>query len=174
MGLLGENQFPPMLNTHLSIKRHYALQQCFGAIAQNKPSLIYICPTKGVNINILPLLIINKMKFVLVIPSKKFFTLLNKDEKAILDAASSCAEKIVILETKTSNPLDWNKDLIAGTKRVIERSFCRPVSTVRRRPYSGFGSWLWSGRVISRKSSPYILWKAKRLSFHSSLIAPSP
>ena len=122
MGLLGENQFPPMLNTHLSIKRHYALQQCFGAIAQNKPSLIYICPTKGVNINILPLLIINKMKFVLVIPSKKFFTLLNKDEKAILDAASSCAEKIVILETKTSNPLDWNKDLRAGTKRVIDSS----------------------------------------------------
>jgi len=122
MGLLGENQFPPMLSTHLSIKRHYALSQCFGAIAQNKPSLIYICPTKGVNINILPLLIINKIKFILVIPSKKFFTLLTKDEKAILDTASSIAEKIIILETKTANPLDWNKALIAGTKRVIDSS----------------------------------------------------
>ena len=122
MGLLGENQFPPMVNSHLSTKRHYALSQCFGAIAQNKPSVIYICPTKGVNINILPLIIINKIKFVLVIPSKKFFTLLTKDEKAILDSASALAEKIIILETKTSNPLDWNKDLIAGTKRVIDSS----------------------------------------------------
>ena len=122
MGLLGENQFPPMVNSHLSTKRHYALSQCFGAIAQNKPSVIYICPTKGVNINILPLIIINKIKFELVIPSKKFFTLLTKDEKAILDSASALAEKIIILETKTSNPLDWNKDLIAGTKRVIDSS----------------------------------------------------
>ena len=89
MGLLGENQFPPMVNSHLSTKRHYALSQCFGAIAQN---------------------------------SKKFFTLLTKDEKAILDSASALAEKIIILETKTSNPLDWNKDLIAGTKRVIDSS----------------------------------------------------
>ena len=88
MGLLGENQFPPMVNSHLSTKRHYALSQCFGAIAQ----------------------------------SKKFFTLLTKDEKAILDSASALAEKIIILETKTSNPLDWNKDLIAGTKRVIDSS----------------------------------------------------
>lgn len=122
MGLLGENQFPPMSETHLSAKRHFALSQCFGAIAQNKPSVIYICPTKGVNINILPLIIINKMKFILVIPSKKFFTLLSKEEKAILKSASRLAEKIIILETKTSNPLDWNKDLIAGTKRVVDSS----------------------------------------------------
>ena len=122
MGLLGENQFPQMASTHLSAKRHYALQQCFGAIVQNKPSVIYICPTKGVNINILPLLIMNKYKFVLVIPSKKFFTLLNKDEKSILDAASSVADKIIILDTKTANPLDWNSHWVEGTRRVIESS----------------------------------------------------
>ena len=122
MGLLGENHFPPLNDTHLSNRRHFALQQLFGAIVKNKPSVIYICPTKGVNINILPLIMINNIKFILVIPSKKFFTLLNKEEKSILDAASSSADKILILDTEDASPIDWSSHLIEGTRKVIESS----------------------------------------------------
>jgi len=122
MGLIGENYFPPVNDSHMSRQRHNALQNCLGAIIENKPSVIYICPTRGVNINILPLLMINKFKFVLVIPSKKFFTLLTKDEKRILDAASSLAEKIIILDESVANPLDWRKHWVEGTRKVINNS----------------------------------------------------
>ena len=122
MGLIGENYFPPMSDSHLSIQRHHALQQCFKTISLNKPSVIYICPTKGVNINLLPLLMINDYKFVLVYPSRKFFGLLNKDEKRILDAASAVADKIIVLSTKETSPLNWRREWVEGTRKVIDNS----------------------------------------------------
>ena len=68
-----------------------------GAIIHHQPSVIYVCPTKGVNINILPLLMINKLKFVIIMPSKAFFTTLTAEEKYILDAGCQVADKIIIL-----------------------------------------------------------------------------
>lgn len=122
VALLGENYFPPMNESHISMRRGSALQKAFGALIEHEPSMIYLCPTRGVNINLLPLIALNNMPFVLIFPSKHFLSTLNPGEKVILEVATDQAERIVILSEEKSNPMRWGKDWYAGTKRAIDSS----------------------------------------------------
>ena len=122
VALLGENYFPPMNNSHISNARGVGLQRIMGAILQHQPSVIYICPTKGVNINLLPLIMLNEIPFRLVFPSKSFFSTLNEDEKCILDMACSNADKVIILSEHKSDPLSWSQDWFTASKKVVENS----------------------------------------------------
>ena len=92
------------------------------AILKNRPSVMYICPTKGVNINLLPLIMLNEIPFRLVFPSKQFFTTLTEDEKCILDLACSHADKVIILSQHKSDPLTWSQDWLTASKKVVENS----------------------------------------------------
>jgi len=122
MGLLGHNYFPPQNKSHTSYNRGKSLHRVMSAIIENEPSVIYLCPTKGVNINLLPLLIINNITFRIVIPSKHFFSNLNGDEKKILDAASAVADKVIILSDQECEVLRWAEDWYHATQRVIGNS----------------------------------------------------
>jgi hypothetical protein len=122
MALLGENYFPPMSNSHVTYRRGKSLQKIMSAILHHSPSVVYICPTKGVNINILPLLLMNNVKIRIIMPSKAFFTTLNAEEKVILDAACQSADKIIILSEKKSDPLRFAEDWYQASRRAIKSS----------------------------------------------------
>ena len=122
MALLGENYFPPMSNSHVTYRRGKSLQKIMSAILHHSPSVVYICPTKGVNINILPLLLMNNVKIRIIMPSKAFFTTLNAEEKVILDAACQSADKIIILSEKKSDPLRFAEDWYQASNRAIKNS----------------------------------------------------
>tara|TARA_R110000796_G_scaffold65569_2_gene151438 strand:+ start:485 stop:1006 length:522 start_codon:yes stop_codon:yes gene_type:complete len=122
VALLGENYFPPMNNSHMSNRRGKGLQRIMEAIIHYKPSVMYICPTKGVNINLLPLLLVNGIPVRLVFPSKSFFSTLNEDEKCILDMACHKADKVIILSQHKCDPLRWSDDWYRASKKVVENS----------------------------------------------------
>ena len=119
MALLGENYFPPMNNSHTSHRRGKGLEKIMGAILYHQPSVMYICPTRGVNINLIPLIMMNNIPFRLVFPSKSFFSTLTEDEKCILDAACSVADKVIILSQHQSDPLRWSDDWFRASKKVV-------------------------------------------------------
>ena len=83
---------------------------------------MYICPTRGVNINLIPLIMMNNIPFRLVFPSKSFFSTLTEDEKCILDAACSVADKVIILSQHQSDPLRWSDDWFRASKKVVDNS----------------------------------------------------
>ena len=130
--MLGENYFPPVNNSHMSRRRGQGLNTIMNSILHYKPSVVYVCPTRGVNINLLPLLMMNNIKLRLVMPSKHFFTNLTEEEKInyfhdlkmeiILDAAASNADKIIILSQKKCHPLDWENHWYEASKRAVENS----------------------------------------------------
>lgn len=122
VALLGENYFPPMNDSHTTLRRGEALQKVMGAILHHQPSVIYLCPTKGVNINLLPLIVMNNIPVRLVFPSKHFFTTLNREDKCVLDMASSVADKIIILNEHKSDPLRWTDDWYEATKKAVDNS----------------------------------------------------
>ena len=122
VALLGENYFPPMSNSHVTKRRSKSLQKVLGAIVHYEPSVIYVCPTKGVNINLLPLLLMNEIPFRLVFPSTHFFSNLDSEEKLILEEASNVADKIIILSQEPSNPLKWSQDWYEASKKVVDNS----------------------------------------------------
>tara|TARA_R110000765_G_scaffold214988_1_gene319870 strand:- start:160 stop:672 length:513 start_codon:yes stop_codon:yes gene_type:complete len=122
VALVGENYFPPMSKSHTSMRRGRGLERIMSAIVHYQPSVMYVCPTKGVNINLLPFLILNNIPIRLVLPSKHFCATLTRDEKDILDLATSHADKIIILSSKKASPLDFNAHWFQATSRVIESS----------------------------------------------------
>ena len=122
VALLGENYFPPMNNSHISNARGYGIQKVMNVLLDYQPSVIYICPTKGVNINLLPLIMLNEIPFRLVFPSKSFFSTLTEDEKCILDIACNKADKVIILSQHKCNPLTWSNDWFKASKKVINNS----------------------------------------------------
>ncbi len=122
VALLGENYFPPMNNSHISNARGHGLQKVMGAIISHQPSVIYICPTRGVNINLLPLIMMNDIPFRLVFPSKSFFSTLTEEEKCILDIGCSKADKVIILSQDKCNPLDWSNDWYKASAKVVNNS----------------------------------------------------
>ena len=122
VALVGENYFPPSNDSHMTLRRGTALQKIMEAILHHKPSVLYICPTKGVNINMLPLIVMNRLKFRLIFPTKSFFTTLTSEEKCILDIACDKADKVIILSEKTSNPLSWADDWFKGSEKAVNNS----------------------------------------------------
>ena len=120
--MLGENYFPPVNSSHMSRRRGDGLNKIISAILHYQPSVVYVCPTKGVNINLIPLLLINNIKIRLVMPSKHFFTNLTSEEKFILEAASCKADKIIILSEKKCSPLDWENDWFTASERAVANS----------------------------------------------------
>lgn len=122
VALLGENYFPPTNNSHMSIRRGKGLQKIMGTILHHKPSVMYICPTKGVNINLIPLIISYNIPLRLVFPSKSFFCTLTAEEKSILDAACSVADKVIILSQHRSDPLQWAEDWFTASKKAVDNS----------------------------------------------------
>ena len=122
MALLGENYFPPMSNSHVTYRRGRSLEKIMSAILHYSPSVIYICPTKGVNINMLPLLMMNNIKIRIIMPSKAFFANLSADEKVILDHACQIADKIIILSQAQSDPLRFANDWFMASERAVKNS----------------------------------------------------
>jgi hypothetical protein len=122
IALLGENYFPPMNNSHVTQRRGTGLRKLMEAIIHHEPSVIYICPTKGVNINLLPLLMLNDIPFRLVFPSKSFFCTLTEDEKCILDVACGKADKVIVLSQHRCDPLRWSEDWFEASKKVVDNS----------------------------------------------------
>ncbi len=122
MALLGENYFPPMSNSHVTYRRGRGLEKIMSAILHYSPSVVYICPTKGVNINILPMLMMNNIKIRLIMPSKAFFTNLSADEKVILDHSCQIADKIIILSQETADPLRFANDWYIASARAVKNS----------------------------------------------------
>ena len=122
MALLGENYFPPMNNSHISKTRRNGLHRIMEAILHYQPSVMYICPTKGVNINLVPLIMMSDIPFRLVFPSKAFFTTLTEDEKVILDMACAEADKVIILSQHNCDPLRWADDWYTASKKAIDNS----------------------------------------------------
>lgn len=122
VALLGENYFPPVNNSHITRKREEGLDKIMQVLVHHKPSVVYICPTKGVNINLLPFILLNNIPFRLVFPSKHFFTYLNEEEKQILNLACAKADKVIILSEKDCNPLRWSDDWFEATKKAVDNS----------------------------------------------------
>jgi hypothetical protein len=122
VALLGENYFPPMNNSHISNARGHGLQKVMDAIIRYQPSVMYICPTRGVNINLLPLIMINEIPFRLVFPSKSFFSTLTEEEKCILDVACAKADKVIILSQHKADPLGWSRDWYKASEKVVSNS----------------------------------------------------
>jgi len=122
VALVGENYFPPMNKSHITMRRGKGLDKIMSAIVHYQPSVMYVCPTKGVNINLLPLLVLNNIPIRLVLPSRHFCATLTKEERTILDIASEAADKIIILSEKTSSPSNFSSDWYKGTRRVIANS----------------------------------------------------
>ena len=120
--MLGENYFPPMNESHVSSRRGKGLQVVMEAILKHRPSVIYLCPTKGVNINLLPLIMMNNIPIRLVFPSKHFFTTLSAEDKIILDFASNTADKIIMLGEEKCDPLRWSEDWYHASKKVVDNS----------------------------------------------------
>lgn len=120
MALVGENYFPPMSNSHVTYRRGRSLERIMSAILHYSPSVVYICPTKGVNINMLPLLMRTNIKIRVIMPSKAFFCNLTADEKLILDHACQVADKIVILSQDKSDPLRFASDWYAASERAVK------------------------------------------------------
>jgi len=92
------------------------------AIIHHQPAVMYICPTRGVNINLIPLIMMNNIPFRLVFPSKSFFSTLNEDEKCILDVACSKADKVIILSEDRCDPLSWYEDWFKASKKAVDNS----------------------------------------------------
>mgnify|MGYP003148751264 CR=1 FL=1 len=103
-------------------RRADGLNKIMNAILHYKPSVVYVCPTKGVNINLVPLLLLSNITVRLVFPSKHFFSNLNEEEKHLLEMASASADKIIILSEKKCDPLNWTNDWYKATARVVENS----------------------------------------------------
>ena len=122
IALLGENYFPPVNTSHMTKRREKGLNKIMNAVLHYEPSVVYVCPTKGVNINLVPLLLLNSIKLRLVFPSKHFFANLNEDEKYILEMAAGHADKIIILSDKKCDPLNWANEWYKATERVIANS----------------------------------------------------
>jgi len=122
VALLGENYFPPMNRSHVSNARGVGLQRVMEAILHHQPAVMYICPTKGVNINLLPLVMLNKIPFRLVFPSKSFFSTLTEDEKCILDVACVNADKVIILSQHKCDPLRWSEDWFVASQKAVNNS----------------------------------------------------
>lgn len=122
VALLGENYFPAMNNSHITQRRGKALEKIMGAILHHQPAVVYLCPTRGVNINLLPLLMLNNIPVKLVFPSKHFFGTLSEEEKLILEVASNAADKVIILSENKCDPLRWNEDWYVATKKAIDNS----------------------------------------------------
>jgi len=142
VALLGENYFPPMNNSHISNRRGKGLQRIMDAIIQHQPSVMYICPTKGVNINLIPLIMMNNIPFRLVFPSKAFFSTLNEEEKCILDIACSKADKVIILSQHKCDPLRWSEDWFAASKKAVENSDWVLVAVNQEDTTEGFSNLL--------------------------------
>ena len=122
MALLGENYFPPVSKSHMSFRRGKALEKIGSAVLQYRPSVVYVCPTKGVNINLIPLLMMNNIKLRIVMPRKHFFITLTDEEKIILDAACDYADKIIILDQGKADPLKFAEDWYLASERAVESS----------------------------------------------------
>ena len=122
IALLGENYFPPMSNSHISKRRGKCLGKVMAAVAHYEPSVVYVCPTKGVNINLIPLFLLQGIPIRLVFPSRSFFSNLNDEEKTIMDAACTNAEKIIILSGKECDVMNWSEDWFKATKKVVDNS----------------------------------------------------
>ena len=122
MALLGENNFPPCNKSHMTFRRAQALEKIGSAVLQYLPSVIYVCPTRGVNINLIPLLMLNNIKIKIIIPSQNFFSTLSGEEKIILDAACSYADKIIFLSQEPADPLNFADDWYRATERAVKSS----------------------------------------------------
>ena len=103
-------------------RRGKALEMIASPIFRYKPSVVYVCPTKGVNINLIPLLMMNNIKLRIVMPSKHFFTTLTEEEKLILDAACAYADKIIILNQSKTDPLRFAEDWYLATEKAVTNS----------------------------------------------------
>ncbi len=122
MALIGENYFPPSSKSHMSFRRAKALEKIASAVLKHRPSVIYVCPTKGVNINLLPIIMLNNIKIKIVIPSQNFFATLSEEEKIILEAACSYADKIIFLSEEQVDPLGFADDWYRASERAVKSS----------------------------------------------------
>jgi len=120
IALLGDNEFPPLSISHISQRRDFALRQAMEAILTTNPGMVYLCPTKGVNINVLPLIMLNKIPFRLIFPSQDFFRTLTSTEKQILKLALERADKVIILSEEDCGPMDWAEKWYEASRRAVD------------------------------------------------------
>lgn len=120
--LMGTTTFPPMNVSHVTKRRSAALQKVVQTVLHHEPSMLYVCPTRGVNLQILPLLLIYEIPIALIFPSQHFLVNLTQEEKMILEAACSKATKIIILDDTPSTPMTWASEWHKATKQGIDSS----------------------------------------------------
>jgi hypothetical protein len=138
MALIGDGTFPKFAGK----ERYNKMKTIATQVVLHSPSVIYLCPTKGVNINIVPFLIGHEMKFRLILPSRNFFSSLDAKEKKIFKAAAAKADKIIILDESECQPLRWFSDWEAASKKAVDNSDWVMLVHNSTQSSAGFGELL--------------------------------
>jgi len=119
MALIGDANFPNYASSEAKLGK---MRMIAATLLKHSPSVIYLCPTKGVNLGLIPFFVINELKFRIVIPSKNFFSCLTKEDKKLFEVAAATADKIIVLDENECEPLRWFSDWEKANKKAIENS----------------------------------------------------
>jgi hypothetical protein len=118
LGIIGDNNFPKCIHGTVQ-DRIVALRKVSIAIAELKPSLVYIMPTRGVATEILPILQAMGIPFIIVAPYPDFSVPLSTPERGMLKEGCDKAKNIVLLDSK--NPIDGgDTTLLDGAEFVMD------------------------------------------------------
>jgi len=119
MALIGDASFPKYASFEKKLSK---MQLVVATLVKHSPSVIYLCHTRGINLELIPFFIFNNMKFRIVIPSKNFFSSMTKQDKESFSAAVAKADKIIILDEEECDPLRWFSDWERANKKVVDNS----------------------------------------------------
>jgi hypothetical protein len=123
VAIIGDLIFPPVNKSHVTRRRQIAYKRIFDVIKKYKPSMVYLCPTKGVNINLLPPITKTGTPYSLIIPQKHFCNGGDIEFRRVLDYSLLKAHKIILLnEHKECGPLDWFNAWCTATKKAISNA----------------------------------------------------
>ena len=102
LGIFGEESFPRHGRGYSTAKRQRALNNITGCLAELRPELVYLIPTKGTCLEFLALLNILNFPYILVVPYKDFVSIASPEYRLLVKQATLDAKNIIVLDT--SNP----------------------------------------------------------------------
>jgi hypothetical protein len=118
MALVGDAVFPQTRSRQRMVQTRAIAK----SIIRYSPSVVYLCPTKGVNLSLVPFLVANHIPFVYIIPSKNFFCTLTPREKKVFEVGAKKAQRVIRIDDAECLPLRWFSDWEAASHRAVDSS----------------------------------------------------
>lgn len=124
LGLIGDFAFPENLSKErLDVEVETAIHRMMSLLNQKQPERILVCPTPGVNINLLPFLFCSGHRVTLVLPNKEYINTLADIEQETLKKCMNLAEGVIIVNSSSKGELsDYLDDIVESSLHIMEMS----------------------------------------------------